>query len=143
MAIPFWGLEAVGFFIDNQRGASIASSFNGNHGDGLISGLLTANTLNITSTHLNNWPYISGTGIGNGNGQVITFLPNTPCYVAKGGSFLSQNQGSSIADGFGRISFVLLNPYYSNSIPAFHSSASLCATGKTADYGIRGARTAE
>ena len=28
MAIPFWGLEAVGFFIDNQRGASIASSFN-------------------------------------------------------------------------------------------------------------------
>lgn len=28
LAIPFWGLEAVGFFIDNQRGASIASSFN-------------------------------------------------------------------------------------------------------------------
>lgn len=28
MAIPFWGLEAVGFFIDNQRGASIASTFN-------------------------------------------------------------------------------------------------------------------
>ncbi len=27
-AIPFWGLEAVGFIIDNQRGASIASTVN-------------------------------------------------------------------------------------------------------------------
>jgi type III secretion protein T len=28
MAIPFWALEAVGFFIDNQRGASIAATLN-------------------------------------------------------------------------------------------------------------------
>ena len=28
IAIPFWGFEAVGFFIDNQRGASIAATLN-------------------------------------------------------------------------------------------------------------------
>lgn len=28
VAIPFWALEAVGFFIDNQRGASIAATIN-------------------------------------------------------------------------------------------------------------------
>jgi type III secretion protein T len=28
IAVPFWVLEAVGFFIDNQRGASIASTLN-------------------------------------------------------------------------------------------------------------------
>ena len=27
-AIPFWGIEAVGFYIDNQRGATMASSLN-------------------------------------------------------------------------------------------------------------------
>ncbi len=28
IAVPFWAFEAVGFFIDNQRGASIASTLN-------------------------------------------------------------------------------------------------------------------
>ena len=28
IAIPFWGFEAVGFFLDNQRGASIAATLN-------------------------------------------------------------------------------------------------------------------
>lgn len=28
VAIPFWAIEATGFFIDNQRGATLASSFN-------------------------------------------------------------------------------------------------------------------
>lgn len=28
VAIPFWAFEAVGFFVDNQRGASIAASLN-------------------------------------------------------------------------------------------------------------------
>ena len=28
LAIPFWAIEAVGFFIDNQRGATLASSIN-------------------------------------------------------------------------------------------------------------------
>lgn len=28
MAIPFWAFEAVGFFIDNQRGASVAATLN-------------------------------------------------------------------------------------------------------------------
>lgn len=28
VAIPFWGFEAVGFFLDNQRGASIAATLN-------------------------------------------------------------------------------------------------------------------
>ena len=28
IAIPFWAIEATGFFIDNQRGATLASSFN-------------------------------------------------------------------------------------------------------------------
>ncbi|MES2663177.1 MAG: type III secretion system export apparatus subunit SctT [Pseudomonadota bacterium] len=33
IAIPFWAIESVGFFIDNQRGATLASSLNPLSGD--------------------------------------------------------------------------------------------------------------
>lgn len=46
ITIPFWAIEAVGFFIDNQRGATIGSSFNPSLGDQSTPiGLLLTQTL--------------------------------------------------------------------------------------------------
>ena len=46
VTIPFWAVEAVGFFIDNQRGSTIGSSFNPALGDQSTPiGLLLTQTL--------------------------------------------------------------------------------------------------
>ena len=47
VAIPFWAMEACGFFIDNQRGASMASTMNPMSGSETSPmGLLFAQTFN-------------------------------------------------------------------------------------------------